>query len=265
MNEPSQPFLSVDSQSIVVDHRAAPYQLQTVLPTMVEITPCVHIHAPWLDGGGVAVLDVTEVDGLRFFKVKKTDSRIQRLLSGQGNRCNRLLTSTSIVETLIKLRNTRRIALLTEYGLDLEADGAKEELELDGGCAKPKDMSHLLPDAVDIICPAHGDIAAVTLKVLVRSPSSPLWLELSASSIEYLHRVVVDQTKVDKHPAKKARCDDAKLSPYWDKNRGAFRVRYHDGPGGQIKFKDFRPSSSADEDRSTALHNAQEFASTCSS
>jgi hypothetical protein len=211
------------------------------------------------------VLDVKDVDGLRFFKVKKTDSRIQRLLSGHGNRCTRPLTSTSIVEDLIELRNTRRIALLTEYASDLEVDGAKEELELDGGCAKPKDMSNLLPDAVDIICPANGDIAAVTLKVLMQHPHCPLWLELSASSIEYLHRVVIDQTNVDKPLAKKARHDVPKTKPYWDKHRGAFRVRYQGGPDVQTKsIKDFRPSSSSDEDRSTALHLAHEFASTCS-
>jgi hypothetical protein len=227
---------------------------------MVELAPCIHIKAPWLDGGGVALLDVIEVQGVRFFKVKKTDSRIQRLLSGKGTGGARPLTPTSIVEDLIALRNTRRIELMADYARDADVDGAKEELDLDGGDKQPKDMAHLLPEVVHIICPAHGDIAPVTAKVLMQPPHSPLWLELSAISIEYLHRIVVEQTRGDEHITKKARCRSSNIAPYWDETRGAFRVRYQTEPG-QTKFKDFRPKASSEGEKSIAMHRAQEFAS----
>lgn len=217
----------------------------------VDITPCVHIAAPWL-AGGITIRDVQHVDGQPFFKVAKCDHRIQRLVTGKGNGEARHLTHTTIIEDLIELRNSSRSELLKSYAN--EAEGAKDELELDDDGADKRNFAHMLPECVVVLAPARGDAAACSMKVLLMQPNRPLWLELSSTSIHYLYQAVSGQAPVEQ-ASKKARLQ----SKSWDKARRAFRVKYID-ESGKKRQKDFRPDADSEVALAAARQAADDFA-----
>ena len=150
------------------------------------------VSAPWLDGP--MMLDgAVEVEGKFFIKLPKADAKTIKFLTGKGVGRSRLLTGTTIIETLIKLRNERYTTLCSEAD-KAQCGEAADDLGLDAPDAKRlRHMNAVVPQTLQITCPAIEGVDSVDICVLAANGQSPLAIEIDPAAIDYLHDVVERQ------------------------------------------------------------------------
>lgn len=212
---------------------------------IVEDALCITVP----EQGSVFFHPVREAGGRKFVKCCKGDHKVERLLLGQSSSNERGLTQTSIIETIVKLRNSHRQGLVHQLE-EQSNEQSKEDLGIEVTAAKRKrtaDFDHVLPESILVTAPAIGEVESHDMMVLLGQPTSALWVEATADNIDYLRACVSSQTLVAKQQALPAAepIDTATyISPgiTWVASRSAYRVRYKDG--GKIRWKDFRATSS---------------------
>ena len=230
---------------------------------MVTVEEALCITVP--DCAPVFVLHWQLVDDKRYIKVTKSDSKIVRLLVGQCSGKARLLTTTTIIEDIIKLRDQVRQELLEKD--QSNNNNNNKDLGIDAPQTRKRRKSSGeddLPETVCVTAPAVGDVASQPMRVITGQQSlSPLWVELTVDNIEYLRACVGVQSSNSSAKRTEEDSDDAADMPnpgsgiIWSQQRCAYRVRYK--VDGKLKCKDFRASSNSASDRSEAAQNAAEF------
>ena len=139
---------------------------------------------------------------LTYVKLLKGRSEINRLL-GQPLRSNgkdkRKLQYTSIIETLTQLRNDRIKSMVEEskskeQKIDFDIDqSGRISRRRQFAWEKESRQSAALPKIVEIDGPAIGDTVPIKMKVRVDQPKSPLFVELTQKSIDYLVSAIKHQ------------------------------------------------------------------------
>lgn len=150
------------------------------------------VSAPWLDTP--MMLDgAVEVEGKFFIKLPKADAKTIKFLTGKGVGRSRVLTGTTIIETLVKLRNERYSDLCSNADKGQSGEAA-DDLGLDAPDPKRlKHMDSVLPKALVITCPAVEGVDSVDISVLAATGQSPLAIEIGPVAIDYLHNVIERQ------------------------------------------------------------------------
>jgi hypothetical protein len=205
---------------------------------MCSVTAILHVRAPWLPEG-VDIRDVADVAGTKFIKLNKTNPRIVRLLTGQSTGTKR--PNTSIIDSVVKLRNARRSELLALAMSDRDG-GDVGDLGLDSQPQgkRAKTLAVVLPEIVEIRVPG----STTSIKVMMSPPHSPLWVEASPLTINILHSLAgsADDDSDDDH-----HIDNSPASLHgkviWCSARNSFRVRWMGG--GKVKTKDFKATDEA--------------------
>lgn len=201
---------------------------------MVSMTTAIMVSAPWIESE--LSVPCRTVDGVDVVKLTKSDGKVHRLLVGIAKGSMNCLTNTTVLEDLTKLRNDKRLALLRAAA---KGDDDLDEVDLD---VMPN-VIHLLPKVITIDVPTLG-----VIKVLQTLPHEPLWIELTPTTLEYLHEAVGHR------PCKRRQKLAATANkPYFDQLRNAFRVRYTPNGESKTKMKDFRVEGDTEE----ATYNAR--------
>jgi hypothetical protein len=202
---------------------------------MCSVIATLHVRAPWLPDG-VDIRDVADVAGIKFIKLAKSNPRIVRLLTGQSTGTKR--PDTSIIDSVVKLRNVKRSELLALAMSDRDG-GDVGDLGLDSQPQgkRAKTLAVVLPEIVEIRVPG----STTSIKVMMSSPHSPLWVEASPLTINILHSLTDgadddDDDHIDKSPAVTGKV-------IWDSKRNAFRARWQDD--GKEKTKDFKAADTS--------------------
>ena len=162
---------------------------------------------------------------LTYVKLVKGRSEINRLL-GQPflskGKDKRKLQHTSIIESLVQLRNDRINSLVAEsktkeQKIDLDIDESeKVGRDRKRSCQKEAWDAAALPEIVEIDCPAAGDTESIKMKVRVDQPYSPPYVELTQKSIDYLVAVIkhqVDSGEIHRKHKRYSVDADAKVDP----------------------------------------------------
>jgi hypothetical protein len=219
---------------------------------MVEILPAMHISAPWLTSGGITLTNLKVVNDVHFMKVIKTDASIHRLLLGCSRATKNMLTSTSIVDDVIELKNAMRLKLLKSYCEEATADD-----DLGVNVTNLEDKACLLPPFVVIMAPTVNEVEGIPIKCLPNQRCQPLWCEVSPDVIAYLHKVAVHQASTDDTCFPKIQ---RKLpGPWFDSSRRSWRVKYYPGGASKPKTKDFKVTGESDSEKAAALDLANQF------
>ena len=203
---------------------------------MVSINVGVCVVTPWCQEG-VDLRDVIEHDDKKFVKLAKSNRRIERLLTGEGVGHDRLLTRTTIIQTLTTLRNERREEFIrASVSTDVEDLGLNEPQS-----KRFKSSASVVPVYADIQAPAVGPVAGRAITVVLSMPHIALWVEITKQSVEYLHDVVSEQLV---HPGSDVLSPQLEPATGLPKNvvfckgRNAYRVRYTEN--GNKRTKDFK-------------------------
>lgn len=211
----------------------------------IEIATVPHIRAQWLSPSGLFLTDTVTVDGLVFFKMLKSDTKIHSSLLGEA-RCKgttKQLNDGTVFSELLNMRKAKRQELLVQ----LASDPAAEDIEIDEVNPKHlKSFEHLLPKYFCIKHRGHE------MKVLASADSTPLQLELTGENLRHLRKSLQPEDSMEQ--MKKRKC----AMPYFDSKRGAYRVRYTDESGG-LHTKDFAPADESQEELEKALEKANEY------
>ena len=227
---------------------------------------------------GVTFLHWEVVAGRKYIKLAKSDPKIIRLLTNHGHGNERSLAHTSIIEELIKLRNERRSKLMEENKQSAAAAAGKPQedlgLDLDIDAQLPakrsKTLQVALPEVIDLQTPAREGVDAIVMSVMLGSPTSPLWVELSTQNVDFVRNYVASEIEAGdiKRSRAKDRPEDERVVPpapnvVWAWDRGSFRARVKNDDG-RVKFKDFKPESMSSDDLSVAGTSAARFAAASS-
>ena len=187
--------------------------------------------------------DWVTVGERKYMKLRKTDPKIERALTGEAPGKRRMLTSTTIIEDLTKLRNEAH----DRASREVERGNVEDDLGFDDGAppAKRAKRSKVsLPDTLEIE-PPQGP----KLRVLTAGGFEPLWLELSEAAINYLRAGVVAQLGEQPKEAPPKTRPSPTHGVYWCASKGAWRIRYTED--GKQKTRFFKPEN-PDDDASVA-------------
>lgn len=221
-----------------------------------EVT-VLELSAEWLRAP-MQLEDWVTVGERKYFKLRKTDPKIERALCGEAPGKRRRLTNTTIVEDLTKLRNEAHARASRE----VERGNVEDDLGFDDEvppAKKPKRSKVHLPDTLEIEAPPQGASEGPKLRALTASGFEPLWLELSETAINYLRAAVVAQMADETPKGAPAKTHPSpSLGVYWCASKGAWRIRFTEG--GKLKTRFFKPEDADDE---TSVAAAAAEASAC--
>ena len=181
----------------------------------------------------------------RYIRLQKSDRKIERALCGESPGKRRLITGTTIIEDLTKLRNEAHHRASRE----VELGRVEDDLGFDEAAPPPKRARRSkvsLPDSLDIVAPPQGATEGTTVRVLTAGGFEPLWLELSETAINYLRAAVVNQVADDSivDPSEKAHPSPSP-GVYWSTKKASWRVRVNEE--GKQKTRFFKPEEPGDD------------------
>ena len=230
-------------------NRSRAHLLETMctIQTTVQVTfpdgcPPVHVKA-WI-----------EVEGSKFIRLKKSDSRVVRLLTGSGVGTSRALAKTNIIESIIDARNEKAEQLMRETMPQQNA--AAEEL---GGvqeskyqqAKRAKRLAASLPSVIEVDAPSFEHIEGISLNVLLQPNDQTLWVEMIEENLDFLRAVCIAQIEsgtVKQPMPGQDRAEHVPRSPapgvVWASDRASFRARYKDDDG-EMHTRDFKQSTLA--------------------
>jgi len=229
-----------------------------------EVT-ALRVEAPWLKSP-FEFASWSVIDTKSFMKVTKSDPKIVRLLVGEAPGTKRVLTESSFVEDLVKLRNAAVDAAVRDNH-NATKDEDQDDLGLDDEGPSQKRRKTLeanLPPTIDIEAPEVGEVPGLTMTVATASGSEPLMVELVAANLDYLHAATKSHT--DRASASNAEGNESAVakkstvaSVWWQAAKNSFRVKF--SVGGKDKYKFFKASDPDDAGSiATAKAEAEAFA-----
>ena len=141
--------------------------------------------------------DATETIYVKLVKAKSEINRLLGVPMLAKGADKKQLQHTSIIETLTQIRNDHISSMIEaakgkEDKVDLDIDDGKQPGLVKRRRAVDEFMKDL-PETVEIDCPAVGPIDSIKMKVRVDKQSTPLFVELTSKSIDYLMSVVKEQ------------------------------------------------------------------------
>ena len=223
----------------------------------------ISVTAPWLDVP-VQLAPLDEIEGRFFFRIAKCCNKTVRLLTGRSIGKSRALSSTTIVEELQKLRNTKYLELCAEAEKK-QMSAAEDDLGMDAPdpkrAKKLQSFSSTLPPIIDIDAPTYDHIKGVTLSVVAAGDASAMSVEVTADTIDYLHGVVKIQVGSTSETADGDEGDeDSPERPrgvIWNVSKRAYKVKYMEN--GKKREKYFKPQTLSDVDKAASVEEAREF------
>lgn len=222
----------------------------------------VRVQAPWLK----QPLDISQwsvINGKRYMKLAKCDSKVSRMLAGEAPSKARALTDTSIIAELQKLRNVAAESLLQDTMSAATSGTTEDDLGLDAsepGAKRRKVLEESLPEEITIKAPPIGDHAGLDMSVATALGTEPLQFELVGENIDYLRAAFGAQSgHQPKAEGSTSSGKEAALGVWWHPGKEAWRVRYPSD--GKYKYKFFKPSRPKDQASiSEAEEEAKAFA-----
>ena len=156
----------------------------------------------------------TIVDDITFMRASKTAKYVRKMLSlpRYDDKDARILSNTSIFEDITKLRNDNYDELVNAAAFPDAKTDESLSFGKGGSPSGPRRVSRIvaaaLPKYASISAPSVGDVSGIELKAIVGNKSSPLFIELSESTIEYLsavchHQITVGGFKRNKNGSSK--------------------------------------------------------------
>ena len=137
-----------------------------------------------------------------YVKLMKSRSEIIRLLTQkvlcQSN--DKRLTRTSIIETLIQLRDEKIDSIVDDFlkkdqKIDMEIDDQQQKTKRGPRWPQTDEFHSYLPEVIDIEAPAIGETQSCKIKALgTTHPGSAVYVELNQQTVDYLSTVVLHQT-----------------------------------------------------------------------
>jgi hypothetical protein len=209
-----------------------------------------------------------------YVKLEKSRSEISRLLDqpcNPGKGKGRKLQFTSIIESLIKIRDDKVMSIVKEFEnkdvkIDLGIDGPpKRKIPLVDGkrsvarWSQSPEVLAILPTVIDIDAPAVGEVPPCTFSVRVATKAGlPLFVHLKQEVIDYFAAVIKFQ--IDNGDTHRKRCsvdDDQKVAcpkgySFSYTRRRLVKTRKVLSPKSMIrkrKTEFFKPRADDDDDR----------------
>ena len=187
---------------------------------------------PVLSGGHfkepIHIRNTKEVHGVLFWKAAKSDHVVTRMVFGKSETQQRPLSKTNVLETMQHNRNKAVESMIKALG------GPKEDLGLDDiedSVKINKTDLDKLQSIIYIDAPNIGPVEGMKVRVLKGKSTKPLWLELSITVVEYLHKACSYQLSQEpvlrNRPHHKDVAGDPGVS--WEDRRKAFRARRENG------------------------------------
>ena len=154
----------------------------------VVISDAVNISAPHLKHS--LFIPVRCVGNVKFFNLKK-DQRIERLLVTGRERNVRKLTNTTIIETVMAVRDAAVRLQLFRNKIEEPIKRLRYTRAITAKVVEHED------DVLDVLLPAVGDVEETPARVLHAIAGTCLYIEMSDIVVSYLQRVVSCQIECD--------------------------------------------------------------------
>ena len=198
---------------------------------------------------------IRQVEDTWFIRLAKSDSKVRRLLMCACSDVKpHMLTSTSIIETLLKLRKDRIAEIENEARASAAGQNDLSDLEIDEPAEAPKiDLVIDVPKVVEVRTGPIGPVPGCNIKVLSEMTKT-IYVEASDPIIDYLINVVSYQVNEEQKSSEHLRIPGAT----YVKDRDTYRVLYLED--GEKKYKYFRATSTAESEISIFLSSSSNSA-----
>ena len=162
-----------------------------------------------LEGGKSVLLNVTVVDGKRFYKLTPSDRKFETILvSGcrdrtpSKDRAYRSQASITVTKALKALHDSHVFTLIDPSGRRRGPDGCHSHQQYN-----PKELSTFMQhegSVLTINAPQYGDAEGIPIRALIAKPRTTLSIELTTETVQYLIAAV-------SHLSEQAALDDREV------------------------------------------------------
>ena len=185
--------------------------------------------------GTVLISRTSVAGGVLVFEVAKGCTTLVRLFGFRTQHTPRPLTNTNIIEELQKLRDA-------EY-MKFCGPKCQDDCDIDLKTSVYRLVPRInTPEIVTIAPPSFDGIVAPPIQVALDRPNSPLRIELTTRSIEYLSKVCRYQVTTGHVVSQQQRAEVPAAgvsSMYTEAEKGCSRVRHKSGTKQKVLTKVF--------------------------